>query len=124
MACLNTHGSAATNHGKYDAMTPIMTGKASCAMRSLITWPLGEMLQSLSRNLIPKDFDTSIIANSISCLYRNTVILQQAIFAINRRSARGGVASLRYRNRAEISALMCERKPYPVEFSRRSNSSV
>ena len=28
-----------------------------------------------------------------------------------------GAASLRYRNRAEITVLMCEQKPYPVWFS-------
>lgn len=30
---------------------------------------------------------------------------------------RRGVASLRYRNRAEITVLVCEEKPYPVWFS-------
>ena len=33
-----------------------------------------------------------------------------------------GVASLRYRHRAEITILMCEQKPYPVWFSCRRKS--
>ena len=32
---------------------------------------------------------------------------------------RRGATSLRYRNRAEITVLMCEQKPYPVWFSYR-----
>ena len=36
-----------------------------------------------------------------------------------------GVGSLRYRNRAEITVLMYEQKPYPVWFScRRKSYSV
>ena len=30
---------------------------------------------------------------------------------------RRGAASLRYKNRAEITVVMCEQKPYPVWFS-------
>ena len=33
-----------------------------------------------------------------------------------------GVASFRYRNRAEIAILMCEQKPYLIWFSRRRKS--
>ena len=33
-----------------------------------------------------------------------------------------GEASLRYRNRAEITVCMCEQKPYPVGFSSRRKS--
>ena len=28
----------------------------------------------------------------------------------------GGAVSLRYRNRAEITVLVCEQKPYPIWF--------
>ena len=37
---------------------------------------------------------------------------------------RRGVASLRYSNRAEITVLMCEQKPYPVWFQPRSQGSL
>ena len=36
--------------------------------------------------------------------------------------APNGEASLRYRNRAEITVFMCEQKPYPVWFSRQRKS--
>ena len=35
---------------------------------------------------------------------------------------RRGAASLRYRNRAKITVLMCEQKPYSVWFSGRRKS--
>ena len=35
-----------------------------------------------------------------------------------------GEDSLRYRNRAEITVLMCEQKPYPVGFLSRRESHL
>ena len=64
------------------------------------------------------------ILDSFSCRYEKlSCIVWTPIRYVNLRFRdRRGADSLRYRNRAKITVLMCEQKPYPVWFSCRRKS--
>ena len=53
--------------------------------------------------------------------YRTHLLCESKYVTLHFRDRRGA-ASLRYRNRAEITVLMCKHKPYPVWFSCRRKS--
>ena len=88
--------------------------------------------RSVSREgLVPK-FQSSLLKYLLPCqwvpVFFPTFLVTSAKVRIPHvhtkpnRLDRRGAASLRYRNRAEITVLMCEQKPYPFDF--RAASSV
>ena len=81
--------------------------------------------------LVPK-FQSSLLKYLLPCqwvpVFFPTFLVTSAkvriphVHTTPNRSDRRGAASLCYRNRAEITVLMCEQKPYPCVF--RAASSV
>ena len=75
--------------------------------------------------LVPK-FQSSLLKYLLPChrvpVFSPTFLVTSATVRIPHvhtkpnRSDRRGAASLCYRNRAEITVLMCEQKPYPFDF--------
>ena len=62
--------------------------------------------------------------DSISCRHRRLccVVWTPIRYGTHHFRDRGDAASIRYRNRAEITVLMCEQKPFSVWFSYRYKS--